>query len=130
MNLEDLDSNEGESKIAKRRRIRKWVIRIILGIIVVVGGIYLSQMVAYSLSHESTDDAFIDGTITPISSEVKGRVIKVYIVDNQLVKAGDPLVEIDSGDYSNIVSEKEGRLSSLQLQTNEIIASIEEKKEH
>jgi len=130
MNLEDLDSNEGESKIAKRRRIRKWVIRIILGIIVVVGGIYLSQMVAYSLSHESTDDAFIDGTITPISSEVKGRVIKVYIVDNQIVKAGDPLVEIDSGDYSSIVSEKEGRLSSLQLQTNEIIASIEEKKEH
>ncbi len=48
---------------------------------------------------ESTDDAQIDGHLNQISSRISGTVIKVRFEDNQLVKAGAVLVEIDPADY-------------------------------
>src|SRR5712675_2137914 len=48
----------------------------------------------YARSHESTDDAFIDGHIVQISPKVVGNVTRIYVVENQQVKEGDLLVEI------------------------------------
>lgn len=48
---------------------------------------------------EHTDDAQIEGRITYISPKVSGYITKVAIEDNQHVKAGDPLLEIDPRDY-------------------------------
>ena len=49
--------------------------------------------------YESTDDAFIDGYTTLISPRVSGPVVNLLITDNQEVKQGDVLVEIDPRDY-------------------------------
>ena len=49
----------------------------------------------YSRNNVSTDDAFIDGRIHMVSSQVQGKVIEVPIRDNQMVKPGDPLACID-----------------------------------
>jgi membrane fusion protein, multidrug efflux system len=54
----------------------------------------------YAVSHEWTDDAFIEGHIIHISSKVAGHVAEVYVSDNQEVKQGDLLVEIDSREYA------------------------------
>jgi membrane fusion protein (multidrug efflux system) len=48
---------------------------------------------------ESTDDAYIGGEVTTLSSRVAGFIEKVAVVDNQPVKAGDLLVKIDDRDY-------------------------------
>src|SRR6266478_3144860 len=53
----------------------------------------------YSRSHETTDDAFIDGHIIQLSSKVSGYVARIYITDNQQVRAGDLLAELDARDY-------------------------------
>jgi membrane fusion protein (multidrug efflux system) len=53
----------------------------------------------HAISHESTDDAFIDGHIIAISPRVSGHVAKVHITDNQQVKAGDLMVELDPRDF-------------------------------
>jgi membrane fusion protein (multidrug efflux system) len=45
--------------------------------------------------YESTDDAFIEGHVTALSPNVAGTVTAVHVEDNQEVKAGEPLVEID-----------------------------------
>lgn len=47
----------------------------------------------------STDNATIDGRTVTLSPKVSGYVKKVNVSDNQLVKAGDVLIEIDSTDY-------------------------------
>ena len=52
------------------------------------------------ISFESTDDAFVDGHIAPVSAQVEGRVIEVLIKDNQTVKSGDVLARIDDKDYT------------------------------
>jgi membrane fusion protein (multidrug efflux system) len=49
---------------------------------------------------ESTDDAFIEGHTVTISPRVAGHVVRVLIDDNQTVKKGDILAEIDPRDYA------------------------------
>ena len=51
------------------------------------------------MSRESTDDAFITGDIISISPRVEGYVDKVLINDNQFVREGDILVELDPKDF-------------------------------
>ncbi|HEY1678469.1 MAG TPA: HlyD family secretion protein [Candidatus Sulfotelmatobacter sp.] len=53
----------------------------------------------YFTSYESTDDAQVDGHINSISARISGHVIKLNVQDNQMVHAGDVLVEIDPADY-------------------------------
>ncbi|MGA2098732.1 MAG: HlyD family secretion protein [Candidatus Acidiferrum sp.] len=69
----------------------------------IVGGVVLIAAVAglflYYGDRESTDDAQVDGHITPIASKIYGRVAQVLVDDNQPVKAGQTLVKIDDGDY-------------------------------
>jgi membrane fusion protein (multidrug efflux system) len=57
---------------------------------------------------ESTDDAFIDGHIIGISPQVSGLVAAVHVDDNQVVRKGDLLVELDSTDYQVALSQALG----------------------
>ena len=47
----------------------------------------------------STDDAFIEGRIVRISAQVAGRVVRLAVADNQWVKQGDLLVQLDDREY-------------------------------
>jgi len=53
----------------------------------------------YLFSYESTEDAQIDGHLNTVSARVSGHVLKLLVEDNQFVKAGTPLVQIDPKDY-------------------------------
>jgi membrane fusion protein (multidrug efflux system) len=68
----------------------------------------------HSLSFESTDDAFIDGHVVPVSSRVPGHVAKVCVEDNQLVKAGDVLAELDPSDFETRVAAAEAALQAAK----------------
>jgi membrane fusion protein (multidrug efflux system) len=50
----------------------------------------------YALAHEETDDAQVEGHVSPVLPRVSGFVTRVLVDDNQRVKAGDLLVEVDS----------------------------------
>jgi membrane fusion protein (multidrug efflux system) len=50
--------------------------------------------------YESTDDAFIEGHVTAVSPQVAGPVVRLLVKDNELVKAGDLLLQIDPRDYA------------------------------
>jgi len=64
----------------------------------------------YSLSFESTDDAFIEGHIVAVSARVSGHVAKVYVEDNQLVKSGDLLAQLDPSDFETRLAGAEAAL--------------------
>jgi len=53
----------------------------------------------------TTDNAFIESNIHPISARISGTVTAVHIKDNQQVKKGDLLVELDPSDY-RVAAEK------------------------
>ncbi len=73
----------------------RWLFLAVL-ILVIVGGIFIWR---YYSVRESTDDAQIDGHLSPFSGRVSGIVTAVNVNDNQQVNAGDILVQLDPKDY-------------------------------
>ncbi|MCX6544193.1 MAG: HlyD family secretion protein [Acidobacteria bacterium] len=67
--------------------------------VVVVGALVGILAFWYYSGRESTDNAQVDGHITPLAARVGGTVLAVNIHENQLVEAGAVLVTIDSRDY-------------------------------
>jgi len=83
--------------------------RLILGGVVLLA-VFLGLFL-YFHNRETTDDAQVDGHITPISAKVYGRVGKVLVKDNQQVKAGDVLVQLEEGDYQAAVDQAKAQLA-------------------
>ena len=73
----------------------------------------------YLFTHETTDDAFIEGDVTIISPQVSGHIENVYINDNQTVKAKDPLCDIDDRDYQNSFSLAKADLEAKQVEAQQ-----------
>ena len=65
---------------------------------------------------ESTDDAQVDGHINPVNAKIGGIVKAVHIKENQTVKAGDVLVEIDTRDYEIAMARAAADLADAQAQ--------------
>ncbi len=77
------------------------------------GAVLIAALVGlflYYHNRESTDDAQIDGHITPIASKIYGRVGTVLVNDNEAVKAGQTLVKIDPADYQAAVDQAKAAL--------------------
>ena len=75
-------------------------------LVVAVVGLFL-----YYRNRESTDDAQVDGHITPIASKIYGRVAAVLVNDNEAVKAGQTLVKIDPADNQAAVDQAKAALN-------------------
>ena len=70
----------------------------------------LASLFLYYRNRESTDDAQVDGHVTPIAAKISGRVGAVLVDDNEEVKAGQLLVKIDPRDYQAAVDEAKAAL--------------------
>jgi membrane fusion protein (multidrug efflux system) len=87
------------------------------GIIIVVVAIIVVAAVAFwwhSTFSEDTDDAQVNGHLIQVSSRISGQVIKVYVEENRMVKAGDVIAELDPRDYQVAVENAEASLASAQ----------------
>src|SRR5690348_7924546 len=97
--------NEKQSKILR-------VAGVVFAVLFIVGGLYYW----HASGLETTDDAFVDAHIIPISPKVAGQVLKVYVNDNQKVAAGDPLFDIDDRDYVVKLAEQRGKLAQAEAE--------------
>src|SRR5229473_1053305 len=83
--------------------------------LLVLGGsvllLALIGLLAYYHNRESTDDAQVDGHITPVASKIYGRVAEVLVNDNEPVKAGQVLVKIDPRDYQASLDQAKAALA-------------------
>ena len=101
----------GKHIVRKPKRRRAGLIALIVLLPLLVGGYFLWK---YLGSYESTDDAQIDGHIHAISARISGHVTQVLVEDQQIVKAGEPLVVIDPRDYRRRRGEGRGRCRGRQ----------------
>jgi membrane fusion protein, multidrug efflux system len=79
---------------------------LILIVLAVAGFVWWS----YTNTYESTDDAQVDGHLNPIASRIAGTVKAVYVEDNQFVKAGQPLVDLDTTDAEITLAQSQAQL--------------------
>ena len=101
----------GEPVTPPKKNRRFIVIGIVL--LLVVGAVFFYWRSTFT---EDTDDAQVDGNLYQVSSRVAGHVVKVYVEDNQEVKAGQLLVEVDPTDYQVALDQAEADLASAQAQ--------------
>src|SRR3954466_5551733 len=96
---------------------KKSTVKLVIGGIIVlalaIGGFVYWQS---SQKWESTDDAQIDGHINAVSARVGGTVTKINVEDNQYVKAGTVLLEIDPSDYQVAVDQAKATLAKAQAE--------------
>jgi membrane fusion protein, multidrug efflux system len=69
-----------------------------------------------SRQFESTDDAQVEAHLNSISSRVDGSITHVYVDNNQIVKAGDPLVDLDPRDLQVILDQTRAQVAQARSQ--------------
>jgi len=97
--------------------LREHPIKAFIGLLVVagllVGGFLFWN---YSQTYESTDDAFIDGHTNYIGPRIAGTVSNVLVTENQFVKEGQVLAEIDPSDYQVAFERAQADVAQAQAQ--------------
>ncbi|MBB5330641.1 HlyD family secretion protein [Tunturiibacter gelidoferens] len=105
------DSHKQEEDDAPEKKSgRKFIVIAVIILLVIGAGIFYWR----STFSEDTDDAQVDGDLYQVSSRVTGQVIKVYVEDNQQIKVGDPIAEIDPRDYQVALEQAQANLASSQ----------------
>ncbi|KFE33306.1 HlyD family secretion protein [Thioclava atlantica] len=121
--------SETSGKQPKKKGAKIWLL-ILLPALIVLGGAW------YWLSSggsESTANANFQMARIPIATQISGRVTKVYVSENQHVKKGAPLFELDKQPYELALAKAEAALSSARLQVEQLRSSykaalVEEKQ--
>jgi membrane fusion protein (multidrug efflux system) len=85
--------------LAGKKSRTNTVMPIVLGTVLLVGAVIGGSAYFHSLRYAETDDAQIDGDISPVSARVGGFVKTVRFIDNQQVNAGDTLLTLEDDDY-------------------------------
>jgi membrane fusion protein (multidrug efflux system) len=81
---------------ATRGRAKAFAVFFVVLAALAIGGTFYWL---HSRQFESTDDAQVDAHLNGVSARVEGTVMHVYVEDNQVVKANDPLVDLDPRDF-------------------------------
>jgi len=102
-------SKESRSKHSTPHRKRILIISSAM-VVVIAGGYFAWNAFRY----EDTDDAQIDGHVMQLSTRINGQIKDVYVVEGQLVHAGDVLVAVDSQDYKIAEMQAQANLSDAQ----------------
>jgi membrane fusion protein (multidrug efflux system) len=71
-----------------------------------------------------TDNAYVAGHVHPVSSRIAGVVTRVLVDDNQPVKAGDIIAELDPADQRVKIEQIEAQVASVQQQMLQADAQI------
>nr|AEQ20300.1 multidrug resistance efflux pump [uncultured bacterium CSLG7] len=96
----------------KPHPLRK-ILLIILALVLVAAGIAYWM---YSRQFEDTDDAEVDGHINSITARISGTITGVYVEENQFVKAGQILADLDPRDNAVALAVAQSQLAEAQAQ--------------
>jgi membrane fusion protein (multidrug efflux system) len=77
------------------------------------------------LTHESTDDAFIAAHVVSIAPRISGQVSAVHVLDNQMVRSNELLVEIDPADYSTVAAQKQSSADAAEANYKAVLATLD-----
>ncbi|MCQ8227118.1 MULTISPECIES: HlyD family secretion protein [Pantoea] len=112
------DNNEPERKRPGKKPL---IFLAIVVVIMIVVGLWFWLT---TRNIESTDDAFTEGNAVTIAPKAAGYVVKLLVRDNQRVKQGDLLVEIDARDSEAQRDQAKAQLGLAQAQLHQAQAQL------
>ena len=124
-----LRADEGSGRPRLKNTIRRYpyavaAIALLFAIICVGAALWWSQVRDY----ESTDDAFVDARIVPISSQVAGAIVELAVTDNQFVPAGGTLYRIDDRNFRAALDQAKAQVEQATATITNLNAQIEEQQ--
>ncbi|KEP67919.1 membrane protein [Thioclava dalianensis] len=111
--------SEAPAKKARKKGPKFWLL-ILVPALIVIGGAWFWLSAGGS---ESTQNANFQMARIPIATQISGRVTKVFVTENEHVKKGAPLFEIDKKPYELALAKAEASLASAKLDIEQLRAS-------
>jgi len=107
-------------KTPRKRKLLAGTLGVVILVVLVVFGIpWIHEM----LNTVSTDDAYVNGHVTFVAPRVAGQIARVLVDDNNRVKKGDLLAELDKEPYRVAVSEKQAAVDTATADLQTAIAA-------
>ncbi len=98
-----------------------------LGLVAVLGAVaYGCYWFSFARHYQSTDDAYVNGDLVQITSEVPGNVMVLSADDTQGVQRGQTLLELDPADAQVAMSNAEARLARAVREVRTLFATAEQ----
>jgi membrane fusion protein, multidrug efflux system len=112
------EANPLSKEVAKEHDVEPGkFIRKIVTVIIVAGAVLITLYVWGIIErHPRTDDAAARANVVGIAPRVSGQTIKLNVQDNQAVRKGDVLFEIDPEDYRLILEKAKAELATVDRQ--------------
>ena len=97
----------------------------ILGLLIVAGAVVACLAVWRQIrTHPQTDDAEVSANLIGIAPEINGRIVKINVKDNQLVRKGEVLFEIDPIPYQHLLEIAQSQQATLEGQIRDLERTI------
>src|SRR5277367_2347270 len=125
MNTQESKPSESQPSNSPRRvrHVGLWA----LAAVVVLGGIgYGAYWFVDGRFYESTDDAYVNGDVVQVTSEIPGTVLSLKVDDTQRVSAGQPLIQLDPADARIAVANAQADLARAVRQVRGLFAQSKE----
>ena len=122
------DQEQGMNPDKKKNSGKKSILYSVLVIILVVAGYFGYKEFHFYTTHVETEDAQTDGYITPVLARVSGYITDVYVDDNENVKKGQLVAQIDTTDYALKVQMAKSALNSSKAALEVADAAKEQAK--
>ena len=105
------DDSAAERKQQQRMQRRRWLMRGLLGVIVLVAIVWGLYELLIGRFYEETNDAYVNGNVVQITPEIPGTVVSIGADDNDYVRTGQPLVALDPSDADVALASAEADLA-------------------
>jgi len=116
----------GDAPPAKKSRRVGFILLIIAIIALIGGGLWYMRYQTHGQYMQSTNDAYIQSDAVIVSSKIAGYVEKVLVADNQDVRAGQPLLQIDARDYRAQAAQFQAQIDVARANAQGVRAQIHE----
>jgi membrane fusion protein (multidrug efflux system) len=105
------DEKKDEEPPEKKRK-RRYIIFGVIALLAIIAALVYWR----STFTEDTDDAQVDGNLYQVSARVAGQVVNVNVEEEQMVHAGDPIAEVDPGDFQVALEQAQASLADAQAE--------------
>ena len=102
---------------------RKLLIGVLAAVVLAVA-VYAIPWIRFTLSTVSTDDAYVNGHVTFVAPRVRGQVARVLVDDNNRVRKGDVLVQLDKEPFVDAVNVKKAAVVTAEADLSAARANV------
>lgn len=114
------DSEEVALSVKKRSRIPLYAFAAVT-LLILIGG---AAWFYYSRQFVTTDDAHLEGYITLVTPRISARVTKIYVTENQFVRRGDLLLELETREAEAKLAQAEASLQTALANREKALANV------